>query len=129
MSPADLAEILRVARRRNQERDITGMLLHRNGNFLQVLEGPRERVEALIAKINQDPRHCDLKLLLNVPLLTRAFGTWTMAFEDVSGLNPAEMPGHSRFLTDGFSSTECVRYPHEALRMLHAFAQRQPSAA
>jgi len=39
-NPAELRELLRLARLKNQQLDVTGMLLYHEGSFLQVLEGP-----------------------------------------------------------------------------------------
>lgn len=44
-SEADLVPLLQQAREKNQRLNVTGMLLYRDGNFLQVLEGERETVD------------------------------------------------------------------------------------
>jgi hypothetical protein len=121
LSPQELADILETARFHNETTGITGMLLYRRGHFLQVLEGADDHLSALLEKLNRDPRHRQLRVLFDERIAARAFGAWSMAFQDVSGLDPDEMPAYSRFLTEGFSSTECVRYPHKALRMVLAF--------
>jgi hypothetical protein len=121
MSSVELAEILQIARYKNEAKDITGMLLYRSGHFLQVLEGPEKELRMLLEKLERDPRHRDLRILLDGIVPARAFGAWSMAFEDVSGFKPEQLPAYSQFLTEGFSSTECVRYPQKALRMVLAF--------
>jgi Sensors of blue-light using FAD len=121
MLPKDLAEILITARSRNLANGITGILLFRRGHFLQVLEGPREQLNVLLDKLSRDPRHGSVRVLLDEDVSTRAFGAWSMAFQDVTGLEPAALPGYSRFLKNGFGSVECVRYPHKVLRMALAF--------
>jgi hypothetical protein len=121
LSPQELADILLIARGKNEDDQITGMLLYRRGHFLQVLEGPDERLSALLTKLEKDPRHRQVQILLDGRIAARAFGTWSMAFQDISGIEPDELPSYSRFLTEGFTSTECVRYPQKALRMILAF--------
>jgi hypothetical protein len=121
MLPEDLAEILKIARSRNLAADITGILLYRRGHFLQVLEGPNERLTALLDKLSTDPRHGSVRILSDGVVPARAFGAWSMAFQDVSGLEPGALPGYSRFLKNGFGSVECIRYPHKVLRMALAF--------
>jgi hypothetical protein len=121
LSPQELAEILHIARRKNEAAGITGMLLYRGGHFLQVLEGPDERLAVLLDKLERDSRHLQVRVLLDGCINARAFGTWSMAFQDISGIDPDELPSYSRFLAEGFSSTECVRYPQKALRMILAF--------
>jgi hypothetical protein len=51
LSVAELAEILRVSRADNQRDEITEMLLYKDGNIMQVLEGAEEKVSALIEKL------------------------------------------------------------------------------
>jgi len=57
MSEDELRDILTKARENNQKLELTGMLLYRNGFFIQALEGEEEVVTALYEKIKQDPRH------------------------------------------------------------------------
>ena len=52
----DLAGLLAQSRRANAENDITGVLLFRNGYFLQLLEGPDQAVRAKMATIKHDGR-------------------------------------------------------------------------
>jgi len=121
MLPEDLADILKIARSKNQDDAITGILLYRRGHFLQVLEGPNERLSLLLEKLSRDPRHSNVKVLLDGYVPARAFGAWSMSFQDISGLDPTALPGYSRFLKLGFGSVECVRYPHKVLKMALAF--------
>lgn len=78
-----LAALLAQSRRSNHEHDLTGMLLHRRGRFFQVLEGPQDAVDALIAKIRQDARHHDIRILLREDLDDRRFDEWTMGYEPI----------------------------------------------
>lgn len=117
----ELAGILKVARDNNVSRDITGMLLYRGGNFLQVLEGPASGVLELCEKLCRDPRHENVRVLLQGPLMSRAFGSWSMGFRDITWLKAENVPGFSPFLENGFSAVECARYPYKALRLLMAF--------
>jgi hypothetical protein len=57
MRDEDLVELLAEARKHNEENDITGMLLHKDGRFLQLLEGHEENVQAAFDVIKQDERH------------------------------------------------------------------------
>ena len=44
-TPEDLAALLALARKKNASLAVTGMLLHIDGSFLQVLEGEPEAVD------------------------------------------------------------------------------------
>lgn len=78
-----LAALLAQSRRSNHEHDLTGMLLHRRGRFFQVLEGPQDAVDALVAKIREDARHHDIRILLRENLDDRRFDEWTMGYEPI----------------------------------------------
>ena len=57
MSKEDLLDILAQSREANAKAGITGMLLYKDGNFMQALEGEETAVRALYARICRDPRH------------------------------------------------------------------------
>jgi hypothetical protein len=62
--PGAAVALLGTARRRNAAAGVTGMLLYRDGNVAQTLEAPDEAVEATFRRIEQDPRHRGVILLL-----------------------------------------------------------------
>ncbi|RZK61154.1 MAG: BLUF domain-containing protein [Hymenobacter sp.] len=68
-----LEKLLAVARRRNTELAITGILFYGNERFLQVLEGEEEAVRAVYASIKRDPRHQNIITYANKPITQRAF--------------------------------------------------------
>ncbi len=84
LSGDDILEILQVSRANNEKFGITGMLLYREGNFLQVLEGPAGVVDSLIQKIRRDPRHDGVILMSRRSIKEREFGDWSMAFRNMS---------------------------------------------
>lgn len=82
-----IEQILHSARRKNTAQDVTGALLFSEGCFAQVLEGPREHVEAIFETILCDPRHRDISVMHLHAVEARSFAAWSMAFggiEDVS---------------------------------------------
>jgi len=89
-----LAELLTVSRSRNSARDITGMLLYRRGEFVQILEGARSDVESLMATISRDPRHRDIRVLLEEPLHERRFAEWTMGYQSLAAAEPTMAEGY-----------------------------------
>jgi hypothetical protein len=46
--------------------------------FAQVLEGPAEEVDRVLARIERDPRHHDVRLLRTSTIVTRDFPRWVM---------------------------------------------------
>lgn len=79
LSTERIAAILDVSRRNNARKGITGMLLYRNGRFLQVLEGAREPVLELVQTIRKDPRQKSFTVLYESEW-PRLFHEWSMDF-------------------------------------------------
>lgn len=73
-----LTNILRTAQRHNAEHGITGTLICREDLYLQLLEGPRDAVEALFKSIERDDRHADVTTLVQEMTDQRLFPTWAM---------------------------------------------------
>ncbi len=59
---------------------ITGAVVLTAGRFVQVLEGPREAVQATFARIVVDPRHHGIEVLSEIGIDHRHFAEWSMAF-------------------------------------------------
>lgn len=59
---------------------ITGALVHTGTHFAQILEGPANEVEALMARIAVDSRHTEVTIVWHAPLARRRFEGWSMAY-------------------------------------------------
>ena len=81
LSADELKGMLQGSRARNYFRGLTGILVHRDGRFLQYLEGTADAVEERISRIREDERHRDFTVLLDAPVDERLFSDWTMAYE------------------------------------------------
>lgn len=81
---AQLQDLLEQARQNNATQHISGMLLHGNGQFFQVLEGEKEVVEALYERIKQDPRHHNVTTFASKEVKERSFADWGMAFNPLT---------------------------------------------
>ena len=88
-----LSRLLAQSRDANGARTVTGMLLYRDGRFMQVLEGARAVVTALAGAIARDDRHRDMRILLleNVP--ERQFPDWTMGYQGLDRLSEPRPAG------------------------------------
>ena len=73
-----LAGILLDARHCNERDDVTGALICRHDIYLQMLEGPEDRVRAAYARILQDDRHAGVKELMDRKIQHRLFANWAM---------------------------------------------------
>ena len=72
-------QLLSTCLANNPRRGITGLLVTHEGWFLQVLEGCAAEVNALLRKIEADPRHSDFLVLRLGAIPKRDFGDWSMA--------------------------------------------------
>ena len=75
-----VARILAKSRKNNSQRNIVGGLLFGDGCFLQCLEGEAQAVQTLYMKIAADPRHRDVTVLSQRPIVQRSFGAWSMKY-------------------------------------------------
>jgi hypothetical protein len=78
-----LDDILLVARQRNGRDGVTGALLCRRDLFMQLLEGPRDKVTATFGRILRDDRHVEVALLWCGDATARLFPDWTMRDDPV----------------------------------------------
>jgi len=102
-----VARIIEAAQRDNPRQGITGLLVFGGGIFFQWLEGPRERVIALMARLRNDPRHNSIvQLSDSEELRERLFPEWDMELVDTDdirnvlqdALSTAEDPNNIRTL-------------------------------
>jgi hypothetical protein len=79
-SPEIIEAILEVSRRRNAEDGVTGLLIAGGNRYLQVLEGQDAAVAELMNRIERDPRHHGVHILVDRAIKRQDFASWTMAF-------------------------------------------------
>ena len=73
-----LSNILIDARRANARDDITGALIARQDLYLQLLEGPEDKVRAAYDRIARDDRHVEVTPLVDRRVTERLFPGWAM---------------------------------------------------
>lgn len=73
-----LRALAEQAATRNANMEVTGLLLFNGLNFLQVLEGTQDAVEAVYADIAEDTRHSGVATVLTEEIDARAFPNWSM---------------------------------------------------
>lgn len=121
LEDAELEAILLVSRRNNLRDEITGMLLYKGGNIMQVLEGPEDKVLALVEKLRQDPRHHGLLILLRSHIAERQFDQWAMAFHKAESPAKEDLEGISDFLDNEIAAQAFRSNPASAYRLLLSF--------
>lgn len=81
MNDFELDELLLKAKNNNLRNNISGILLHIDGDFLQVLEGEKQNVIALFEKIKHDPRHQSILTVIEGKIQNRQFKDWSMGYK------------------------------------------------
>jgi len=119
----DLLALLEKARKRNIKRGVTGMLLYKDGNFMQALEGEQEVVRKLAGAIERDPRHKDFLVLMHGTSKRRLFSDWSMGFRDLAELDAANTPGYSDFMNVPLTGAGFLKDSNSCMRMLLFFKE------
>lgn len=104
MSADALLALVTQCHRNNSGKGLTGMLLHGNGTFLQVLEGEASVVDALLETIGRDPRHTNMKTLRREDINARQYADWSMGFEQVTDRTLQQIPGLRNFGLRNFTT-------------------------
>ncbi|MFP5519951.1 MAG: BLUF domain-containing protein [Bdellovibrionia bacterium] len=89
---SDLENILQVSRKNNEALKLTGILIYKDDQFIQLLEGDRENVLSIMDRIEHDQRNQNVKILYQGESAERFFADWSMAYADgdlASNDNPA----------------------------------------
>ncbi|MBF7688385.1 BLUF domain-containing protein [Acinetobacter rathckeae] len=77
---SDLSQILTSAIRFNQTQHICGVLYYANNCFFQCLEGEKEVIAQLFERIQQDPRHKELRVISTKEIFEVNFSQWSMKY-------------------------------------------------
>ncbi|HYH40263.1 MAG TPA: BLUF domain-containing protein [Azospirillum sp.] len=89
LSTTELIDLCVVSAEKNAKRGITGFLVHYDGVFLQVLEGPEAFMEPLLETIRADDRHTRFEVLCRDDAVrAQSFGFWSM---NIGPLDDADM--------------------------------------
>lgn len=72
----------------NKRNGVTGILIYRDGFFLQLLEGDKYNVHYTFKKINDDNRHTSVKVLIDKEVNSRLFPRWNMVFRNLDDADP-----------------------------------------
>lgn len=75
---AEISELSVVSACNNERWGITGLLIYCDGNFIEVLEGPRTAIDQAFGRIARDPRHSRIEVLLSAPITERNFSKASM---------------------------------------------------
>jgi hypothetical protein len=128
----EFKKILNTAQTNNAARDLTGMLAFNSKVFLQAIEGTREAVNDLYAKLMRDPRHYNLMLLKYEPIDVRHWSVWSMGFAAPNMDNRAlflKYSGQSVFNPYGMSGDNAESLLMELSNSAMALESKNPEGA
>lgn len=83
-------DILATSRRNNRRDGLSGLLIVGGNRFLQVLEGPSDKLEATYRRIGADPRHFAMVRLSRKTITVRSFPDWEMGYQSGASANDLE---------------------------------------
>lgn len=107
LSEDALLELLSASQKRNAARNITGILLHSDGNIIQVIEGPEAAAKALYDRISTDRRHRGVTLISSQSINRRDFPEFKMGFKRARSKDfKAQLPGFTDVVEKGHVSEE-----------------------
>ncbi len=121
MSADELMAILTVSRIRNTMNNVTGMLLYKDGSFMQVLEGEEAAITKTFDRIGKDSRHRGIIILCKEKADSRSFDGWSMGFRSVNNADLKDIPSLVDFRSDRFTDPSVVNNPHIAMKLLKTF--------
>jgi hypothetical protein len=116
----ELVTLMTKCSERNARCKLTGLLLYKDGNIMQVLEGPEKEVDTVFARIKADPRHRKLIVLLKGPISARNFPDWGMAFRDLRSPELRDLPAYKEFLNTPLTE---LATPVQSQKLLNVFRQ------
>lgn len=123
LTDADLKAILESARQNNTQLGLTGMLLFGRGHFIQVLEGPSDAIETMMARIGADSRNTGLRRLMERTVEAPEFADWSMGFHHLSEADWTNHPAVNQFLADPPDMSHFNAYGSPARFILQAFRE------
>lgn len=72
----------------NERDGLTGVLLWANGGFFQLIEGPKQKLDAAIGRIYLDTRHAGIIRMSYTPISDAICADWGMGMFPVKGSSP-----------------------------------------
>jgi hypothetical protein len=76
----EFLELVAQSQGKNDAMGITGVLMFKDGNFMQVLEGEQELIAKLYSTIKVDPRHTLVCIIQEGPISLREYQGWSSTY-------------------------------------------------
>jgi hypothetical protein len=122
LTDSDIEDLLNVAQSNNDERYITGYLVHNGPSFMQLIEGPKAEVDEIYGRIVADDRHSGVIRILAEWASERAFPNWSMNYFRVDQHGSVGMMISRQ--QDSVDSLMDAGVPRDVLRLFSKFIQQ-----
>lgn len=119
---AEATKIAIVSAHRNGELGITGAMLCTGTYFGQVLEGPQDAVETVMARIDADPRHLRPRII-RATEEPRRFSGWSLVYNGSAGFVDRQI---APFFT-GLLAGDAARLALRLVGLMEEFARMPQS--
>lgn len=123
-SQDDLAALLTKSRERNRAAGITGMLLYKDGCFIQAFEGEHDAATKLRERIRQDRRHQNIVMIFEGWIASRDFSDWSMGFKHLDYADVESYPDLGEMLDTLMRHGRFSMEPELAFKLLHSFTEQ-----
>lgn len=80
LARAEFLELVAQSQSNNDAVGITGILMYKDGNFMQVMEGDQELIAKLYSTIKVDPRHTLVSIIQEGPISLREYPGWSSSY-------------------------------------------------
>ncbi|MEQ8302939.1 MAG: BLUF domain-containing protein [Cyclobacteriaceae bacterium] len=115
-----LVDLLKHSRKYNRLWDVTGILLYIEGKFIQVLEGDKDVVQEVYARVKKDPWHDRVVVVEEGESERRIFKNWAMGFRISSYSEFSSVTGFKEIDTF-FDEHAPTQHPESLLHFLEQF--------
>ncbi len=127
LTKEQLRDILTKSQYKNIRLNLSGLLIFHGGKFLQLLEGGKKEVNELFEAILRDPRHTDIKVVLESDNQFRSMPSWVMGLSTDDNL--VEMSSSmDYYITPDMTIQICESMEGEVGRIFLQFIGAQPTS-
>ena len=122
MKDDELLFLLQQSREKNYRLGITGILLYKDGSFMQMLEGEKQTVLELYRTIMSDERHKGLITVMRSDIKGRSFEDWSMGFASMDKVG--DFPKYPDYIMEKLTSRSFQSDAQSAYRFMVRFHRR-----
>jgi hypothetical protein len=108
----------------NKEVALSGLLLHANGHFMQLLEGDKYYVNYFIDIISKDTRHKYFTKVLEGPTTKRLFPQWSMGVVNLDAKGRRNIINDAKVLAEFIAMTRTGCVSKNSISALRYFRAR-----